>query len=88
MPSSSAARVCTPPERSRAWRISSSRSRPTEGMKSYRVPLADFEPDFGCGGRARYPEDMLAQLVGFEVVDIAVQNKPTRFSVGSISLHQ
>jgi predicted Zn finger-like uncharacterized protein len=59
----------------------------SENMKTYRLKLEDFAPESWCGGKGRSPEDTLPQLVGFEIVDTAVQGKPTKFSVGSITLH-
>lgn len=58
----------------------------SESMKTYRVKLEDFSPESYCGGRGRSAEDTIPNLVGFEIVDTAMQGKPTKFSVGSIVL--
>jgi hypothetical protein len=59
----------------------------SETMKTYRIALEDFAPESWCGTKGRSAGDTLPRLVGFEIVDVAVQGKPTRFSVGSIALN-
>jgi pyruvate/2-oxoglutarate dehydrogenase complex dihydrolipoamide acyltransferase (E2) component len=58
----------------------------TKDLTEYTIPLSRFAAESYCGAQARSTDQTLGELVGFEVVDVAMKKAPTSFSSGSITL--
>jgi len=59
----------------------------TDKLTEYTIRLDAFQPEGWCGAQARKVGQTLPVFGGFEVVDTAMLKKPTRFSVGAITLN-
>ncbi len=59
----------------------------TREVKEVTVPLSKFSSEGWCAGNARDLEKVLAELVGFEIVDVNMRKAPASLSVGSITLN-
>ncbi|WP_341677070.1 hypothetical protein [Niveibacterium sp. SC-1] len=59
----------------------------TDKLTEYTIKLEAFQPEGWCGAQARRVAQTLPVFGGFEIVDVAMLKKPTRFSVGSITLN-
>jgi hypothetical protein len=59
----------------------------TKDMTEFTIPVGKFAPESWCGADARTADGTIVELVGFEIVDIALRKQPTTFSVGSITLN-
>lgn len=56
-------------------------------VREFTVPLAKFSSEGWCAGNARDVKKVLAELVGFEIVDVNMRKAPASLSVGSITLN-
>lgn len=62
--------------------------QPVSGtMSSVTIELAKFASEGWCGANARTVKDTMRFFTGYEIVDVAIQKKPTSFAIGKITLN-
>jgi hypothetical protein len=59
----------------------------TKDLTEYTIPVSKFVAEGWCAAQARSTAVTMGELVGFEIVDVAMKKAPTSFSVGTITLN-
>jgi len=59
----------------------------TKDLTEYTINVGKFAPESWCAAQSRTADGTITELVGFEIVDIALKKAPTAFSIGSITLN-